>query len=120
MPTPGDAPSRRRSSEGDYHLPGPLSHDDRPLPVAPTAPRIPGALRAFNGMAPPPPPPPAIEPEPPPPRFTLSRQRPPAKEAKTIRDLLVEPATPAEEGRLAALKSALARLRRGTRDSSQG
>ena len=96
-----------------YRLPGPLSHRGE-LPVAASAPRIPRALRAFNGMAPPPEEAAAgsvaagsVRGRPAPPRGR-------AREGLTIRDLLEEPSTePVEEGRLASLRAALGRLRRG-------
>ena len=85
-----------------YSLPAPL----RPrggLPVAPTAPRIPRALRAFNGTAPPPLGPPGATPSP---------TRPRGREARTIRDLLLDNEPVEETGLRAGLRSAWDRLRR--------
>jgi hypothetical protein len=81
-----------------YSLPAPL----RPrggLPVAPTAPRIPRALRAFNGT--------------PEPRPAAPPARPRGREARTIRDLLLDNPPVDETGLRAGLRSAWDRLRRG-------
>jgi hypothetical protein len=86
--------------------------------VAPGAPRIPRALRAFNGMAP------AEEEDEPagtsaPSPVTPPRGQAPARggarprEPLTIRDLLEEPAVGGGEERFAGLRTALRRLRRG-------
>ena len=96
MPTPG---SNGRNGTAPYRLPGPLSKRDE-LPVAPSAPRIPRALRAFNGMPP-------EEPVPESPAAVRPR------EPLTIRDLLEEPAEAVEERRLAGIRTALRRLRKG-------
>jgi hypothetical protein len=98
VPAPGDPP---------YRLPSPLRHDGVGLPVAPAAPRIPRALRAFNGMPPPPPEPEPLEPAPSP----RARVREPQR---SIRDLLLDadPAVATEEsGLVAGLRSAWRRLR---------
>ena len=108
MPTPG---SNGGNGTAPYRLPGPLSKRGE-LPVAPSAPRIPRALRAFNGM-----PPEESAPESPavapvvPPAVPLRGARP--REPLTIRDLLEEPAEEVEERRLAGLRTALRRLRKG-------
>jgi len=101
--------SNGRNGTAPYKLPGPLSKHGV-LPVAPSAPRLPRALRAFNGMPPEEPAPasPAVAP-PPPPVQRGARQREPL----TIRDLLEEPAEAVEERRLAGLRTALRRLRKG-------
>lgn len=87
-----------------YRLPSPLRHDGPELPVAPTAPRIPRALRKFNGM----PPPPALDPPAP------ARTRPREQPQRTIGDLLIgadHGAEPEETGLIAGLRSAWRRLR---------
>ena len=105
-------PSSTPGAPPPYRLPGPLSQRGE-LPVAPGAPRVPRALRAFNGMAPAP-----EEPAPVAPVDARGRQIPVrgrARDGLTIRDLLEEPSTePLEEGRLASLRAALGRLRRGS------
>ena len=107
MPTPG---SNGRNGTAPYKLPGPLSKRGE-LPVAPSAPRIPRALRAFNGMPPEEPAPesPVAPPPPPAPAPRGARLREPL----TIRDLLEEPDEAVEERRLAGLRTALRRLRKG-------
>lgn len=105
---PGDTPPRARNGAGHYKLPGPLSNRSE-LPVAPSAPRIPRALRAFNGM---PPEEPAAPPDPLPPS-AAAPGRP--REPLTIRDLLEDPTSEGQvdDGRLAGLRTALRKLRRG-------
>ncbi len=98
---PDERPPRRAANGATpYRLPGPLSQR-RELPVAPSAPRIPRALRAFNGME-------AEE-------TPLPEAPAPSASALTIRDLLEDPSSEpqGEEGRLAGLRTALRRLRRG-------
>jgi hypothetical protein len=112
LPTPGSA----KGSPSPYRLPGPLSSRGD-LPVAPSAPRIPRALRAFNGMTPPPDETdPATSPDVHP--AAAPRVQPPARagrprEPLTIRDLLEEPATDAGDERFAGLRTALRRLLHG-------
>jgi len=126
LPTPGDAaapedaspPSRAGNGAATrrYRLPGPLSQRGE-LPVAPGAPRIPRALRAFNGM-----PQEELPPaEPLDPVSDAARRRPAPppsgrpREPLTIRDLLEEaPQEEFDEGPLAGLRTALRRLRRGS------
>jgi hypothetical protein len=97
----GDDPVRAGDgSSPPYSLPSPLQHRDRGVPVAPTAPRIPKALRAFNGMPPAEPPAPAVDP----PRGT--------RETLTIRDLLLDSPPVEETGLVAGLRSAWDRFRR--------
>ena len=97
-----------------YRLPAPLRHQDMGLPVAPSAPRIPRALRAFNGMPPPPPePPPVVLP---PVAAARARVREPQR---SIRDLLLDAdlAEATEEaGLIAGLRAAWRRLRRPEAD----
>ena len=105
-PAPDDPP---------YRLPAPLRHEEIGLPVAPAAPRIPRALRAFNGMPPPPEPAP-VEPTPQP----RTRVREPQR---TIRDLLLDAdpaAEPEETGLMAGLRSAWRRLRRPEDEEDAG
>ena len=100
--TPDGEPSPTANGAPPYSLPAPL----RPrggLPVAPTAPRIPRALRAFNGTAPPPP---EL------PQATAPPPRPRGREARTIRDLLLDNQPVEETGLRAGLRSAWDRLRR--------
>jgi hypothetical protein len=93
-------PAEPPVEEPPWRLPAPLHQQGGGLPVAPTAPRIPRALRAFNGM------PPAAEEKPPaPPPVRVGPQR-------TIRDLLLDtPVEPEEKGLVAGLRSAWRRLR---------
>jgi hypothetical protein len=104
---PPDGPPA--SDDPPYRLPSPLRHDGVGLPVAPSAPRIPRALRAFNGMPPPAPEPPPVESSQPPPRLRVREPQ------RTIRDLLLDadpPVAPEESGLIAGLRSAWRRLRR--------
>lgn len=102
MPTRPDDPPADASPP--YRLPGPLSHRGE-LPVAAGAPRIPRALRAFNGMGPPPEEP--LQPA------SVRGGPQHGRDGLTIRDLLEEPSEePPEEGKLASLRAALGRLRR--------
>jgi hypothetical protein len=106
-PPPPPSPEESGTPPAPYSLPGPLSQRD-PLPVAPGAPRIPRALRAFNGTRP------ASDDAPPAPRRRSGPARSGARDALTIRDLLESPDADgaAEEGRFTALRNALSRLRR--------
>jgi len=121
QPPPGssDPTPPGNGSAPHYRLPDPLRHGGG-LPVAPSAPRIPRALRAFNGMAPPPPEP--VPPTPVPSTGPTGARGRPREAPLTIRDLLEEPDSAAvvEEGRLAALRSALGRLRRGAGGRAEG
>jgi hypothetical protein len=94
-PPPAEPPVE----EPPWRLPAPLHQQGGGLPVAPTAPRIPRALRAFNGM-------PQAEEEKP-------AAPPPARGSqRTIRDLLLDnPVEPEEAGLIAGLRSAWRRLR---------
>ena len=106
MPTPGSA----SGTPTPYRLPGPLSSRGD-LPVAPSAPRIPRALRAFNGMTP--------APEEAEPASSPAHRPAPAprggrpREPLTIRDLLEDPAPDEGDERFAGLRTALRRLRGG-------
>ena len=103
---PNEAPPD--SEEPHWRLPSPMRQQGGGLPIAESAPRIPRALRAFNGMtasagddAPPPAPSP-----PSPPPAARGRER-------SIRDLLLETTDePPETGLKAGLRSAWRRLRR--------
>lgn len=114
QPPPAASPPEPPSpaSPSEYQLPAPLSRRGR-MPVASGAPRIPRALRAFNGMRPGPeearraPAAPAER--------GRDRGRERQREGLTIRDLLeqAEPAEAGEEGRFPMLRAVLGRLRRG-------
>jgi hypothetical protein len=108
-PSPEPPPA---ASPPPYRLPSPLSHRGR-VPVAPGAPRIPRALRAFNGM-----PPAADETRslpPVAPSASRARERDRERDGLSIRDLLEqqEPGEEVEEGRFTGLRAVLGRLRRG-------
>jgi hypothetical protein len=90
-----------------YSLPSPLQHRQRVLPVAPTAPRIPKALRAFNGMAPAEPPVADGDSSPAPRRGT--------REALSIRELLLDSPPVEEGGVFAGIRSVWDRFRQGRR-----
>jgi hypothetical protein len=114
LPTPDDQSAPPRAAESPYRLPSPLSHRGE-LPVSDSAPRVPRALRAFNGM--PPAPPSGSSPGRRPPSTAPARGAAAARgrDGLTIRDLLEhsEPSQPAGAGGLAAgVRAAWGRLRR--------
>jgi hypothetical protein len=92
------------AEEPHYRLPAPLRRDEAGLPVASAGPRIPRALRAFNGM-----PPDADEP-------TRARRLRRRDQPRTIRDLLLDSDPPEDTGLVAGLRSAWDRLRRSRPD----
>jgi hypothetical protein len=96
----GDDPVRAAEGSAPYSLPSPLQHRDRLLPVAPTAPRFPSALRAFNGM---PPAEPSIPAE------------PRGRDGLSIRDLLLDSPPVEEGGVFAGIRSVWDRFRQGRR-----
>jgi hypothetical protein len=101
--------------EPPYRLPSPLHQHGAGLPVSPSAPRIPRALRAFNGMPPVAEPPPVV-----PPRVAPRGARP-REPQRTIRDLLLDtPETPEETGLMAGLRSAWRRLRQPGEEEETG
>ncbi len=93
--------------EPHWRLPSPLQQEGGGLPVAASAPRIPRALRAFNGMPPAPSEPPPVA-DPPP-----SRTRP-REPQRSLRDLLLDADAGAEAeqpGLVAGLRAAWRRMR---------
>jgi hypothetical protein len=92
--------------EPRWRLPAPLHQQGNGLPVAPQAPRIPRALRAFNGM------PPADDDDFVSPSAAAARSRGKSESQRTIRDLLLDaPTEPEESGLMAGLRLAWRRLR---------